>query len=208
MLNISCLTDSVDKVMTETHQLGGATIAVDRATPKVHFTSLNHSLCLVSMFYPDLYVNDLLEQEDVERERNVDKHTLPYGVFNSYLSAAARLGFFAMPQMSHFDYPGYMGGSGGHGNPFGIQSSSGKGSAGLEHKAETGSYHGRSSSFSTRQGHKIFIGRLPLEATTDEVRSYFSKFGLILDVYLPKVASPPFPTVNMQFIHHFHELFC
>ena len=132
----------------------------------------------------------VLEQEEVEREKNADKHALPYGVFNSYLNAAAQLGFFGMPQMSHFEYPGYMGGSGAHGNPFRMQTSSGKRSAGLEHKAES-SYHGKGAAgslLSTRhRGNKIFIGRLPCEATTDEVRSYFSKFGLILDVYLPKV---------------------
>lgn len=37
-------------------------------------------------------------------------------------------------------------------------------------------------------GNKIFIGRLPMEATTEHLRTYFSSFGRILDVYVPKDA--------------------
>lgn len=35
-------------------------------------------------------------------------------------------------------------------------------------------------------GRKIFVGRLPQEATTDDLRHYFGRFGRILDVYIPK----------------------
>ncbi|XP_074308778.1 uncharacterized protein LOC141643493 [Silene latifolia] len=33
---------------------------------------------------------------------------------------------------------------------------------------------------------KIFVGRLPQEATTDDLQQYFGRFGRILDVYIPK----------------------
>lgn len=33
---------------------------------------------------------------------------------------------------------------------------------------------------------KIFVGRLPSEATTDDLRHYFGNFGRVLDVFLPK----------------------
>ena len=36
-------------------------------------------------------------------------------------------------------------------------------------------------------GRKIFVGRLPQEASADDLRQYFSRFGRILDVYVPKV---------------------
>jgi len=36
-------------------------------------------------------------------------------------------------------------------------------------------------------GKKIFVGRLPQEATVDDLRQYFGRFGRILDVYIPKV---------------------
>ena len=36
-------------------------------------------------------------------------------------------------------------------------------------------------------GKKIFIGRLPQEATVEDLREYFSRFGHITDVYVPKV---------------------
>lgn len=38
-------------------------------------------------------------------------------------------------------------------------------------------------------GRKIFVGRLPQEATADDLRQYFGRFGHILDVYVPKVRS-------------------
>ncbi len=36
-------------------------------------------------------------------------------------------------------------------------------------------------------GTKIFVGRLPLEATAEDLRRYFNNFGRISDVYVPKV---------------------
>lgn len=36
-------------------------------------------------------------------------------------------------------------------------------------------------------GKKIFVGRLPQEATVEDLRQYFGRFGRILDVYVPKV---------------------
>lgn len=36
-------------------------------------------------------------------------------------------------------------------------------------------------------GRKIFVGRLPQEATVEDLRQYFGRFGRILDVYIPKV---------------------
>jgi RNA-binding protein Musashi len=37
-------------------------------------------------------------------------------------------------------------------------------------------------------GTKIFVGRLPLEATAEDLRRYFNNFGRISDVYVPKDA--------------------
>ncbi|KAJ0039707.1 hypothetical protein Pint_28043 [Pistacia integerrima] len=48
-----------------------------------------------------------------------------------------------------------------------------------------GSFYGRGES--TRgMGKKIFVGRLPQEATVEDLRQYFGRFGQILDVYVPK----------------------
>lgn len=38
-------------------------------------------------------------------------------------------------------------------------------------------------------GKKIFVGRLPPEATAEDLRLYFGRFGHIVDVYVPKVSS-------------------
>ncbi|KAF8377548.1 hypothetical protein HHK36_030930 [Tetracentron sinense] len=35
-------------------------------------------------------------------------------------------------------------------------------------------------------GKKIFVGRLPQEASSEDLRQYFGRFGRILDVYVPK----------------------
>ncbi|XP_057417498.1 uncharacterized protein LOC130711776 isoform X2 [Lotus japonicus] len=37
-------------------------------------------------------------------------------------------------------------------------------------------------------GKKIFVGHLPQEATTEDLRQYFGRFGHILDVYIPRDA--------------------
>ncbi|KAK8966272.1 hypothetical protein KSP40_PGU013788 [Platanthera guangdongensis] len=37
-------------------------------------------------------------------------------------------------------------------------------------------------------GRKIFVGRLPQEASADDLRQYFGRFGRIADAYVPKVA--------------------
>lgn len=168
--------ESVDKAMSETHQLGGATIALDRATPKEGGGKSAEKL-----------------------------GSLPYGVFNSYLNAAARLGFFGMPPFFPGDYHGYglpseIGGGGGQGNAFGAGNtrpsmSLGKGAMGLsEHSTDASAYSNKSTyapslslgGGSKPTGRKIFVGRIPIEVTVDEVRAYFSKFGPLLDVYLPK----------------------
>eukprot|EP00250_Pteridium_aquilinum_P032854 c480_g1_i1 orf=436-1779(+) len=172
--------ESVDKIMSETHQIAGATIAVDRATPKE------------------------------EGGKNADKlANLPYGAFNSYLNAAARLGFFGMPpffpaEFSGYGFPSEMGGAGGSGSAFGagngrphpMQMALGKGPGGLaEYQTEASGFLSKSTAYapsaslggaSKATGRKIFVGRIPIEATVDEVRAYFSKFGPLLDVYLPK----------------------
>ncbi|XVF15550.1 hypothetical protein REPUB_Repub09cG0163800 [Reevesia pubescens] len=49
-----------------------------------------------------------------------------------------------------------------------------------------GSMYGRGES-SRGMGKKIFVGRLPQEATVDDLRHYFGRFGRILDIYVPKV---------------------
>lgn len=41
-------------------------------------------------------------------------------------------------------------------------------------------------------GRKIFVGRLPQDASAEDLREYFGKFGHILDVYVPKVNLVPF----------------
>lgn len=38
---------------------------------------------------------------------------------------------------------------------------------------------------------KIFVGRLPPEATTEDLRLYFGRFGHILDVYIPRDVKRP-----------------
>ena len=44
--NISVAEDSVDSLMAETHELGGSTVVVDRATPKASLRGATFSLSL------------------------------------------------------------------------------------------------------------------------------------------------------------------
>ncbi|KAG8642608.1 hypothetical protein MANES_12G099600v8 [Manihot esculenta] len=113
--------DSVDSLMVDTHELGGSTVVVDRATPK----------------------------EDDFRPVGRMAH-VGYGAYNAYISAATRYAALGAPTL--YDHPGPM---------YGREPARG-------------------------MGKKIFVGRLPQEATAEDLRLYFGRFGHILDVYVPK----------------------
>ncbi|KAF5736152.1 RNA-binding protein Musashi 1 [Tripterygium wilfordii] len=115
--------ESVDNLMSDTHELGGSNVVVDRATPKA---------------------NDFRPVSRMPQGG--------YGAYNTYISAATRYAALGAPTL--YDHPGSV---------FGRESARGMGSK------------------------KIFVGRLPPEATTEDLRQYFGRFGRIIDVYVPKV---------------------
>eukprot|EP00262_Sarcandra_glabra_P019860 TRINITY_DN7710_c0_g2_i1.p1 TRINITY_DN7710_c0_g2~~TRINITY_DN7710_c0_g2_i1.p1 ORF type:complete len:362 (-),score=67.37 TRINITY_DN7710_c0_g2_i1:80-1165(-) len=116
--------DSVDTLMAETHELGGSTIVVDRATPK---------------------------DEEFRQPSRVAQGG--YGAYNAYITAATRYAALGAPTL--YDHPSSLYGRGG------LEPTRG-------------------------MGKKIFVGRLPQEASAEDLRQYFSRFGRILDVYVPK----------------------
>ncbi|CAM6072223.1 unnamed protein product [Sphagnum tenellum] len=120
--------ESVDRLMNESHELGGSTIAVDRATPK------EDGVKVWGKGYPG---------------------TAAYGAYGVYTNAAR---------------------FGGFGGAFG--------------SAQAGSYGSGTPPIPPLRGlgTKIFVGRLPLEATSEDLRRYFNNFGRISDVYVPKDA--------------------
>lgn len=79
-----------------------------------------------------------------------------YGAYNAYINAATRYAAIGAPTL--YDHPGAMYGRGGGGG--------GEMPRGM--------------------GKKIFVGRLPQEASVEDLRHYFGRFGRILDVYVPK----------------------
>ncbi|KAL0377708.1 UNVERIFIED_CONTAM: Heterogeneous nuclear ribonucleoprotein 1 [Sesamum radiatum] len=112
---------AVDDLMVETHELGGSTVVVDRATPK---------------------------EEDFRPISRMPQGGGGYGAYNAYINAATRYAALGAPTL--YDHPGSMRG----------------GTSGM--------------------GKKIFVGRLPQEASAEDLRQYFGRFGRILDVYVPK----------------------
>ncbi|CAM6046692.1 unnamed protein product [Sphagnum compactum] len=120
--------ESVDRLMNESHELGGSTIAVDRATPK------EDGVKVWGKGYPG---------------------AAAYGAYGVYTNAAR---------------------FGGFGGAFG--------------SAQAGSYGSGNPPIPPLRGlgTKIFVGRLPLEATAEDLRRYFNNFGRISDVYVPKDA--------------------
>jgi RNA-binding protein Musashi len=116
--------DSVDNLMAETHELGGSTVVVDRATPK---------------------------EDDFRPISRMPQ--VGYGAYSAYISAATRYAAIGAPTL--YDHPGPV--------------------------------YGRGES-SRGMGKKIFIGRLPQEASAEDLRQYFGRFGRILDVYVPRVS--------------------
>ncbi|PON39788.1 Splicing factor-like protein [Parasponia andersonii] len=114
--------ESVDNLMSDTHELGGSTVVVDRATPK---------------------------EDDFRPVGRMSQGG--YGAYNAYISAATRYAALGAPTL--YDHPGPM--------------------------------YGRGES-SRGGGKKIFVGRLPPEASVEDLRQYFGRFGRILDVYVPR----------------------
>ncbi|GLJ49608.1 hypothetical protein SUGI_1052480 [Cryptomeria japonica] len=154
--------ESVDRIMSESHELGGTTIAVDRATPK--------------------------EESSKQWEKPVSGG---YGAYNAYINATTRYG--ALGSTTLYDQPssrfqddygsGY--GSGNSWPPHGPGSMFGGSSFGIDdHRSGYGS--GTYSGPPRGMGRKIFVGRLPQEANAEDLRQYFSNFGLVIDVYVPK----------------------
>ncbi|GAB2282617.1 hypothetical protein Dimus_017156 [Dionaea muscipula] len=119
--------ESVDNLMSNTHELGGTTLVVDRATPK---------------------------EDDFRPFNRVPQGG--YGAYNAYISAATRYAALGAPTL--YDHPSTIY---GRGDPV------------------------------RRVSKKIFVGRLPPEATTQDLRQYFSRFGRISDVYVPKDSRRP-----------------
>ncbi|XP_038692676.1 RNA-binding protein Musashi homolog Rbp6-like [Tripterygium wilfordii] len=103
--------------MSDTHELGGSTVVVERATPK---------------------------EDDFRPVSRMSQGG--YGADNAYLSAATRYAALDAPTL--YDHPG-------------------ESSRGMSSK-------------------KIFVGRLPPEATTEDLHQYFGRFGRIIDVYVSK----------------------
>ncbi|KAH1223769.1 Heterogeneous nuclear ribonucleoprotein 1 [Glycine soja] len=123
--------DSVENLMSETHELGGSAVVVDRATPKAR-------------------------DDDFKPMGRMPPPPPPppqgggYGAYNAYISAATRYAALGAPTL--YDHPGPIYGRGD----------------------------------ARRTSKKIFVGRLPPEATSDDLRQYFGRFGRILDVYVPR----------------------
>ncbi|KAF6143988.1 hypothetical protein GIB67_017596 [Kingdonia uniflora] len=86
-------------------------------------------------------------------------------------------------------------GHGGHGGPGGYGAYNAYISAATRYASlgaptlydhHPSSVYGRVLGQSRGLGKKIFVGRLPQEASSDDLKQYFGKFGRILDVYVPK----------------------
>ncbi|KAK8951382.1 hypothetical protein KSP39_PZI003427 [Platanthera zijinensis] len=109
--------------MAETHELGGSSLVVDRATPK---------------------------EIDTRKPSRISQGG--YGAYNAYFNAATLYAVFGAPTL--YDHP----------------SAFGRGIFGIPR----------------RMGRKIFVGRLPQEASVDDLRQYFGRFRRIADAYVPK----------------------
>ncbi|KAK7251040.1 hypothetical protein RIF29_33907 [Crotalaria pallida] len=136
--------DSVENLMPETHELGGSTVVVDRATPKEddfkpmgrmsHSHSHSHS-------HPHSH----------SHSHSHSQSQGGYGAYNAYISATTRYAALGAPTL--YDHHGSIY---GRGEPV------------------------------RGMGKKIFVGRLPQEATSDDLRQYFGRFGRIIDAYIPR----------------------
>lgn len=140
--------ESVDKLMLESHELGGSTVAVDRATPKLsgHFVKKPYTYSMPHSFgYSN--TNNYSRMEGAEPQANK--------LFSSVVNS----------------------------NPddVGFERTVGT--------ADTSSSNVQAAvAAAGRVEKKMFVGRIPVEATSEDLHAYFSQFGFVLDVYLPNDA--------------------
>lgn len=125
---------SVDQLMSETHELKGSVVAVDRATPKGGSRGSRVSRHCVKM-PPAFRMADAVSFNSVD--------------FNSRIGRSEFQANNSLEVVPH------------------------------GHTVTT-------DAVSTRREKKLFIGRVPVEATPDDLHAYFSQFGWVVDVYLPK----------------------
>ncbi|XP_057974800.1 uncharacterized protein LOC131162385 isoform X2 [Malania oleifera] len=145
--------DSVDQLMSETHELKGSTIAVDRATPKGVFKGFRFSRQSFKMPHAPQASNTVAYNNTdcctkIERSDN-QANLLPH-VNSAPESACARF------------------------------VSAGDASSVMAHSGQTVDVT------PAKLEKRLFIGRVPPEATAEDLQAYFSQFGWVLDVYLPK----------------------
>lgn len=149
--------ESVDDLMVETHDLGGSTVVVDRATPKEDDFRPVSRMPQGGGGYGSGgggYGGGSGGGYGGGSGGGYGSGSGGgYGAYNAYISAATRYAALGAPTL--YDHPSSIYGRGG-----------GQSSRGM--------------------GKKIFVGRLPQEATSDDLRQYFGRFGRILDVYVPK----------------------
>ncbi|XP_010274986.1 PREDICTED: ELAV-like protein 1 isoform X2 [Nelumbo nucifera] len=149
--------DSVDHLISETHELGGSRIAIDRATPKEDSRGYRVSSHYLKATHDSRTSNIVGYKTDgcsrtATNELQADK-LLPsvfHSVKDNTSSGCASIA----------------------GGIISIGSSTVQIAEGATIRAEK----------------KMFIGRVPVEATAEDLQAYFSQFGWVVDVYLPKDA--------------------
>ncbi|KAF3787590.1 putative RNA-binding protein [Nymphaea thermarum] len=144
--------DSVDQLMSESHELGGSTIAVDRATPKEE--SRGYRMYSQQFRTPRSFVvSPSTGYEYVDSASRVEHPTtniLPCG----YISQDG------IPSAGQILIGGDVNSAGSNNNQVVLAA--------------------------PRVEKKMFVGRIPLETTAEDLQAYFSQFGWVTDVYLPK----------------------
>ncbi|ERM99709.1 ELAV-like protein 1 isoform X2 [Amborella trichopoda] len=150
--------ESVDKLMSETHELEGSTIAVDRATPKDdtrayrmsnHHLRTPHFLAMPQMGGYTPVVKDLAALGPIHQPNQI--------VLPSTFPAQE------VPLTGQIIVAGDTSSSGLGNGQVTVQ---------VPRQVEK----------------KMFVGRIPMETTPEDLQAYFSQFGYVTDVYLPKDA--------------------
>lgn len=186
--------------MAETHELGGSAVVVDRATPKASYSTPSlFSFCCT--FYPSskkkvlfffpiygffskhyiflfqlcdmIYFRKMTSGQWAERHRVDMVHTMLIFLQQLDMQPLVLLLYMIIPAqfmgVSTFETICQVYAININMHSF------------FPHYVELGGESSRG------MGKKIFVGRLPQEASSEDLRQYFGRFGRILDVYVPRV---------------------
>lgn len=176
---------STEKVIDQVHELGGSEVVVDRATPKASKTSSQEDLIPANSLGQLQSTLDWLKgSEDYVQNEEVGQDLAALQKGKSPIGSVATSRATNRAPSSTFsdDLCDFNAGIDTITSGTSLQVKSGKSGKNLKNSTNNNLSHVRR----LRGGPRIFVGKLAKDTVEQDLADYFSKFGFVMDVYIPR----------------------